>query len=129
MKRLSIPLLGLVLMGAAGACGLNAEAEDGPMPANLEEARVAVTNNNWLDMTVYAVSGGRRVRLGMVNTMATERFTLPLSLVSGASSMHLVANPIGANGTYTTEAVSVWPGETVELTIQNQIGTSAVTIQ
>lgn len=91
-----------------------------------EPALIQVTNNNWLDMAVYAVRNGLRMRLGTVNSLNTETFTVPRALMTGASAFQLVADPIGSSGTFQTQSISVWPGQTVKFQIENQLGISNV---
>jgi hypothetical protein len=120
----------ILMMGAvlATGCASKSDPADGPLPI-AEDAQVEVTNNNWLDMAVYAVNGGKRFRLGMVTTMGKKLFEVPSSLFASGGNLQLVANPIGARGSYVTEQVSIWPGQTVQFRIENNIGTSNVSVR
>ena len=117
---------------SAGACasaagGSAAGPESGPYSGQ-RGATVRVTNNNWATMTVYAVRGTSRVRLGMVNSMATQVFTLPRSVMAGASGLRLLADPIGSNRVFLTPAVYVSAGEAVQFDIQNNLPISSVSV-
>jgi len=37
--------------------------------------QLEVTNHNWMDVTVYAVTSSQRVRMGTVTSGRTERFS------------------------------------------------------
>ncbi|MGH7554093.1 MAG: hypothetical protein ACREMQ_13820, partial [Longimicrobiales bacterium] len=71
-----------------------------------ERTMIRVENNNWLDMVVYAVSSGTRVRLGSVRTGGFADFSLPHGYATG-SSIQLIANPIGSNAAYSTDLLAV----------------------
>src|SRR5690606_36702747 len=71
----------LLAVGVLGACSRNSEPRNGPEVGEMRDARVDVSNFNWLDMAIYAVRGGMRVRLGTVTSMNRERFTIPPNLM------------------------------------------------
>lgn len=125
MKPLSILLVGLLAAASVG-CGSKSEPQTGPM-SQVQDATVQVTNNNWLDMVVYATRNGTRVRLGMVTSMDQEVFSLPSNLISN-TNVQLIASPIGANRSYSSEPLNVWPGQRVQFIIENQLGTSNVSV-
>jgi FtsP/CotA-like multicopper oxidase with cupredoxin domain len=79
-------------------------------------------------MTVYAVRGTSRIRLGMVTSMATQVFRLPEAVAGGAGGVRLLADPIGGSEQFLTPAMRVSPGDEVKLEIQNQLQISTVSI-
>lgn len=115
------------LLLAAGLAGCSSEGpQSGPLPPGSAEARVDVRNNNWLDMAVYAERGSMRVRLGTVTSMGKQLLTIPRNMLASATSIRLIAAPIGSTENYMTYPVDVWPGDTVEFTIENNMGISNV---
>jgi len=92
--------------------------DTGPEPAG--EAMVQVENQGFSDMVIYAISGGQRVRLGLVTGNSTKRFTVPRYLTGGAGPIRFLADPIGGNRTPVSEEMSVQPGDLVTLTIPPQ---------
>lgn len=92
---------------------------------------VSVTNNNVLDITVYAVgeSGNPRVRLGTVSTSSTERFEFPLNAVTGSGQFRLLADPVGSRGIFFSEVVHVFSGQTVVWTLMPSLRQSVLTIR
>lgn len=130
MRGLSSTFLMGFLVLTLGACASREGPATGPLPpgAQEQEARVQVTNNNWSDMTVYAVRDGHRVRLGTVTSMATQIFDLPRAILGAAANVQLVANPIGGRSSIRTPPVSVWPGQTVQFMIENQPGLSNTSV-
>ncbi|HEX2093174.1 MAG TPA: hypothetical protein VHG28_12265 [Longimicrobiaceae bacterium] len=102
--------------------------EPAPAPARREHATVRVTNNNWSNMTVYVVRGTSRFRLGMVTSMTTAVFRLPMVHLAGASGVRLLADPIGSTQTYLTPVLYVSGGERVDFEIQNHLPISSVSV-
>ena len=128
----AVAVLSVVVLG--GACAPAASGGAASLPPELSPGgtgappTVRVTNNNWSNMTVYAVRGTTRFRLGMVTSMATEVFRLPASLTSGATGVRLLADPIGGTEQFLTPAVFVGRGEEVKLDLHNQLQISSVTV-
>src|SRR5688500_12906436 len=56
-----------------------------------------VANHNWMDMTVYALRDGSRVRVGTVTSGSVERFALPRGFDLRTGALRLEADPIGSN--------------------------------
>lgn len=79
-------------------------------------ATLVVENQSTLEMTVYAIRGAARVRLGQARALNTTTFRIPPDLVSG-QALRFLADPIGSNRTPVSEEISVWPGETIEIRI------------
>lgn len=129
MRTLHTAVAAVTIALSAGACAPagNAFSEDGPSPRR-QSATVRVTNNNWANMTVYAVRGTSRFRLGMVTSMRTEVFRIPRAVTGGASGLRLLADPIGSSQTYLTPTVYVREGERVDFDIQNHLAISSVSV-
>ncbi|HEU0079279.1 MAG TPA: hypothetical protein VFQ76_16610 [Longimicrobiaceae bacterium] len=127
----AVAVLSVVL---GGACAPAASGGAASLPPELSRSgtgappTVRVTNNNWSNMTVYAVRGTTRFRLGMVTSMQTEVFRLPASLTGGAGGVRLLADPIGGSEQFLTPAVFVTRGEEVKLELENQLQVSSVSV-
>lgn len=86
----------------------------GALPSQLH-----VTNRNWLDMTIYAVRTGERVRLLSVTSMRTDSVSIPASLLR-SSGFRLMADPVGARPYY-SNTVHPRGGQTVWWTLENHL--------
>lgn len=128
MNAIRIPLAPLLLFASLNACAIlfPGADEDRPTTVPIRDARVLVTNHNWLDMVIYAESSSQRVRLGSVTSMRSETFMLPASIAT--NTFWLIADPIGSRFGHTTPAITVGPGDTVDYQIQNQLEISTVSI-
>ena len=83
------------------------------------QTKVRVENDNKLDMTIFVLRGGQRIRLGLVPSYTTRSFTLPDNVVANATSIRLLADPIGGRGNSVSEEFNVFRGQTIEMTIAN----------
>jgi hypothetical protein len=77
---------------------------------------VTVNNSNYMDLDVFAVRGRARARVGSVTGLSTATFRVPAEYAPDGN-LQLLIDPIGSNTTYTTETISVNPGQHVELTV------------
>jgi hypothetical protein len=92
------------------------------------EPTVRVQNQNWSDVVVYAVRGGRRHRLGMVTSMSSARFRLPRGLAMGSGDLQLVVDPIGSSRGFTSQPIHVGNGQDIALSVQNHLPMSTVSL-
>lgn len=129
MFRTRSPLLIVVLALLLGGCSLGRSQKRGPQVGSTRRTVVMVVNHHWSDMNVYAEGSGARHRLGTVTAQAKRSFQLPGVLLSGTGGLRLVADPIGGRNSHVSFPVQVWPGETVEFTIENQLATSSVVVR
>jgi len=105
-------LLALAVLSAA--CG-HAARSGAPEPQ--PKTTVKVQNQNFLDMDVFVLQGGQRIRLGMVGGLSTQVLTLPDYIVRSSPQLRFEVHPIGGRDNPRTETISVQPGDQVELTI------------
>ena len=88
--------------------------ESGPPP----RTTVTVDNQSFLDMTVFVVVGGQRIRLGQATGSSKSKFTIPAYLIgNGIQQLRFVADPIGSNRLPISDEISVSAGDEVVLTI------------
>ena len=111
-------VLGLALaltcfFGAAPAC-----RTPGTISRDPERTTVRVDNQAALDMTIYAMRFGQRVRLGTVTAHSSQVLQIPASLLTGsATTLRFIADPIGSTTGSVGEEITVMPGDQVVLTI------------
>lgn len=82
-------------------------------------ATLRVTNSHWSDVRIYLVRGAMWTRLGLVTTNSTVEFTIPPDLLSGASTVTLVADPVAGQGRWTTPLPVISAGDEFELVVEN----------
>jgi hypothetical protein len=112
--KISTIAFALLLLGATACKTLS----HGSGTSNQNQPTVLqVDNQGFLDMNVYAVRSGQRVRLGTATGNNKTNFTVPRSLVSGLTSLRFIADPIGGSRASVSQEITVAPGDTVVLTI------------
>src|SRR4051812_6811917 len=116
-------VVGLILVGLVlslgGGCRRAAQEGDELEPVNRADAvlTVRVVNHSQLDATIYLVHDGARDRLGSVTAASTSTFAVRgRSLATG--DFTLVADPLGATRTTTTERLNVLQGTEFIWTIE-----------
>ena len=97
-------------------------------PEERSETTVRVINDNWNDITVYAVRNGYRRRLGTVTSFTSRVLTLPPTLLIPSDDLRLIADPIGSRGVYVSEPLVVTAGDVVEWRLRNNIRLSNIFI-
>ncbi len=117
-RRRAAVLPGALLLALAAGCGgsrnlVNPFEGQG---AQGQSIRINVENNNFNEATLRAVARGER-RLGVVQGNSRESFDLNWPAVDDLR----IRIDILAGDDFTTNRVSVGPGETVHLTIQNPL--------
>jgi hypothetical protein len=109
-------LFALALLSA----GCSHAVKSGP-PEPQSETTVRVENQNFLDMDVFVVQHGMRIRLGRAASISTQVFTIPANLVRGSTQLQFELRPIGGGGVRggnpRTETIPVQPGDQVVLMI------------
>ncbi len=109
----SIPLAVALLGLTAAACR---RPPAGPVNPQAEVA-VSVDNQNFLDMDVFIVRGGQRIRLGMVPGISSRVLMVRPELIGYGQDVRFEVHPIGGRANPITETIAVRPGDVVHLTI------------
>ena len=113
-KGVAAALLGgaLLVVGACTSAGRPLNAAPGIAPGSGAKITVTVENLEFLDVTVYSVAGGGRIRLGRVTGCSTGRFTIP-RMQEVAPSLELVADPVGSTANLRSGPIAAFPGQHV----------------
>ena len=100
------------------AAGATACATAGTLPRSDEgSATVEVANQAFLDVNVYVIRAGQRMRLGTVSGSSTRTFVVPRTLVGTGAQVRFLADFIGSNRAPVSEEMVIWAGDRVQLTI------------
>jgi len=111
LRRIALMAACAVLVG----CGSGRSASTAG-PERLPTT-VLVDNQSFMDMTVYVLRGGQRVRLGTATAVARSRFTIPQGIIFGLETLRFLADPIGSNRRPVSEEITVREGDEVVLRI------------
>lgn len=85
--------------------------------------RVQVRNDNWNEVTIFAIREGLSVRLGSVVTGGTDTFEVPPSMRQGVD-VRLLVEPIASRTGYVSP-ILYW-GEDMTLTVANVLAQSTL---
>src|SRR2546423_12140443 len=104
----------LVVLAVTGAaCHRPAAAPLNPRA----EIAVTVDNQNFLDMDVFVVRGGQRLRLGMVPGLSSRILMVRPELIGYGTEGQFEVHPIGGPGQPLTQTISGRPGGVVSPTL------------
>ncbi len=109
----SLALLAITTLGATGCNRNRVETDVDPNAPTI----LIVDNQSFPDMTIYALEGGRRVRLGLAGGNSQTKFTLPKYLVRSMTSIRFQADPIGSARAPISDEIMVSVGDQVTLRI------------
>jgi hypothetical protein len=82
-----------------------------------ETVRLTVTNQNFSDARVYALWNGERRRLGLVTGNSSQTFTMDWR---PGATLRIEVDFV-AGGSFVSEGISSWPGETWEFIIPARV--------
>lgn len=102
----------LILVAACASGGEN----EGPQ---IPFATLVVENDNTSTVTVYAVRGGTRQRMGTVTGLATERFEIRRSMLTGGGELSVAIDPLGSRRVYRAMPIFVNQGDVIEVTVSS----------
>jgi hypothetical protein len=109
----SLPALLALVALAAPACHRGAVAPINPRA----EVALNVDNQNFLDMNVYLIRSGQRIRIGTVPGLSSRVLMLRPEYVGYGTELRFEVHPIGGRGNPISETISVHPGDVIQLTI------------
>jgi hypothetical protein len=111
--RRPLSLAAAALVAIVAACTGTGKNAPTPQPVTT----VHVQNQAFIDVDVFAVYSGSRVRLGTVTANGAANFRIPATVVGPGRDLQFLADPIGSVRQGVSFAIYVRPGEHVSLTI------------
>ncbi len=76
---------------------------------------------------MYVVRGSMRKSLGLMTALGTREFELPSWATLPGNDVQILVHLIGGVS-YLSPAVNVYPGDVVELVVQNSLGLSSAAV-
>ena len=90
---------------------------------------LVLNNHQVLDANIFVQHDGQVDRVGMVSASSSKSLVLPLWLLGQSRLIRLIAEPIGSDARYTSDFLSVQPGQMVELNVEGVLERSNYNIQ
>ena len=118
--------LGLILSLACAAPRQNVNPGTEPVS---DAFSLVLTNHHLLDVNIFLQHDGQADRVAMVTSSTSRTLVLPLHMLGQGGAIRLIAEPIGDDTRYTTDILTVQPGQVVELDVENPIPRSSYSIQ
>lgn len=109
-------LVGLLMISGLLGCKTSEDASTEKMSS----VDIRVTNRNWLAMEVFITGQARRVRLGRLQSGATETYALPVDFLKPGIPIQFEMINVDQTLTLTSDRMVVVPGEDIILIIPNE---------
>ena len=122
MRPLLLLCAALIVTAACSSHRRRAATDSGPPP----DVTLQVTNHNFLDVTVFVLHDGQRLRIGLVTGSTTQSFVLPGRMVALSHELALLGHAVGSPLFARTETIIVRPGQRIEWTLETDLRRSSV---
>lgn len=116
----------IAFLAATLACGGTRSPDPSASPAS-RDAFLVVANEHLLDVTIYALRGGTRQRLGTVSGFKSD--TIRLGSFVGGGTMRLLVEPLASRERHVTEPMTVAANELIEFTIRSPLNLSSLVVR
>jgi hypothetical protein len=101
----------------------------GPAPAEADGFSLILNSHHLLDVNIFVLHDGQADRVATVPSSSSKAIVLPSWMLGQSNVIRIIAEPIGADTRYTTDLLSVLPGQVVELNVENSLERSSYNIQ
>ena len=119
---------GLLFLLALACAGPRQNMNPGPEPG-ADGFSLVLVNHHLLDVNIFLQHDGQADRIAMVTASTSRTMELPLYMLGQGGVIRLIAEPIGDDTRYTTDILTVQPGQIVQLNVENPIPRSNYSIQ
>ena len=119
--------VGLLLALALACAGPRQNV--GPAPVEANEFSLVLTSHHFLDVNIFIQHDGQADRVTTIPASSNRTMVLPAWMLGQSKVVRLIAEPIGNDTRYTTDLLSVQPGQTIELNVESDIARSNYSIQ
>jgi hypothetical protein len=90
---------------------------------------LTLNNRHWLDVNVFIQHDGESSRVTLVTASSSQSLILPLWMLGDSKLVRIIAEPIGAQDSYTTDLLRVDLGQSVEVNVESVLSRSNYSIQ
>jgi hypothetical protein len=128
-KRLAIGMLMLSLF-LPSCSSPRQKLGESARPSPMADGFVLTLNNrHWLDINVFVQHDGEASRVTTVTASSSQSLVLPLWLLGESKIVRIIAEPVGEQGSYTTDPLRVDAGQSVELNVESVLSKSNYSVQ
>ena len=126
-----MPAYLLTLPLALSACfGPRERLREDSNPAPLTDGfELTLNNRHWLDVNVFIQHDGESSRVTLVTASSSQSLILPVWMLGDSRLVRIIAEPVGAQDSYTTDLLQVDVGQSVEVNVESTLSRSNYSIQ
>jgi hypothetical protein len=121
-------LLAIILLAGLACRGPRQNVDVGAAP-EADGFSLVLNNHQVLDANIFVQHDGQVDRVGMVSASSSKSLVLPLWLLGQSRLIRLIAEPIGSDSRYTSDFLSIQPGQVIELNVEGVLERSNYSIQ
>ncbi len=125
LLRRSAALLLLACAGCSGRAAPDGGGASGVVPSQL--VTLVVENHHWADVTIWAISGGQRTRLGDATAAQSASLRIPGRLLQ-QSDVQFVARAIGSGTTILSDVIPLRELQRIIWTLESDLRRSTIGI-
>jgi hypothetical protein len=118
---------GLLLALALACAGPRQNVE--PEPVQADGFSLILNSHHLLDVNIFIQHDGQVDRVATLPASTSRSIVLPSWMLGQSRAVRIIAEPIGDDTRYTTETLSIQPGQVIELNVESSIGRSNYSIQ
>ena len=100
-----------------------------PEPVEAEGFSLILNNHHLLDVNIFLQHDGQADRIATVTASSSQTIALPLRMLGHSKTIRIIAEPIGDETRYTSDLLSIQPGQIIELNVEGTITRSNYSIQ
>ena len=120
----------LPVLPVLACAGPRHKVETEPSPSTVADGfELTLNNHHWLDINVFVQHDGEASRVTTVTASSSQSLMLPLWLLGESKIVRIIAEPVGEQGSYTTDLLRVDPGQSVELNVESVLSKSNYSVQ
>lgn len=120
----------LPLLPVLACAGPRQKLHEDPQPSPLADGfELTLNNHHWLDVNVFVQHDGEASRVTTVTASSSQSLILPMWLLGESKIVRIIAEPVGEQGSYTTDLLRLDVGQSVELTVESVLSRSNYSIQ
>ena len=101
----------------------------GPASPEADGFSLILNSHHLLDVNIFVLHDGQADRVATVPSSSSRALALPRWMLGQSNAIRIIAEPIGADTRYTTDLLSIRPGQILELNIENSLERSSYNIQ
>jgi hypothetical protein len=101
----------------------------GPAPAEADGFSLILNSRHLLDVNIFVQHDGQSDRVATIPASSSRAIVLPTWMLGQSRLVRFIAEPIGDATSYTTDFLTVQPGQIVELNVESSIDRSNYSIQ